>query len=86
MYIGTWRNPPNVLNYNSPVLLENKISLTIVCASSFRPSQCVILPVSEVRDAVPLNAQKKAAEGAEPGDAGPGGQVGEGPLLHHAEV
>ncbi len=42
--------------------------------------------MSEVRDAIPLHAQEKAAEGAEPGDAGPGGQVGEGPLLHHAEV
>ncbi len=44
------------------------------------------LPASKVRDAVPLHVQEKAAEGAEPGDAGPGGQVGEGPLLHHAEV
>ncbi len=39
--VGTWRNPPNIRNKNEPVILENKIScsLTVVCASSFRPSQ-----------------------------------------------
>ncbi len=39
--VGTWRNPPNVRYKNAPVPLENKIncSLTIVCASSLRPSQ-----------------------------------------------
>jgi hypothetical protein len=33
----TW----NIRNQNAPVILENKIgcSLTVVCASSFRPSQ-----------------------------------------------
>ncbi len=38
---GARRNPPNVRNKNAPVLVENKIScsLTIVYASSFRPSQ-----------------------------------------------
>jgi hypothetical protein len=38
---GPRRNPPNIRNKNAPVILENKIncSLTVVCASSFRPSQ-----------------------------------------------
>jgi hypothetical protein len=39
--VCTWINPLNVRNKNAPVLLENIIncSLTIMCASSLRPSQ-----------------------------------------------
>jgi hypothetical protein len=50
--VGTWRNPPNIRNKTARVILENEIScsLTVVCASSFRPSQAHYFTVPSIAD------------------------------------